>query len=122
MTELKNDAATAAGQPYNYQRRTLVEPDWTRFPGWRGVTAQQWESAQWQRVNCVKNIKQLRAVMGDLLDEAFYADLETDMQRLATMSMLVPPQMLNTMVPQGPADGQSFTDAFYADPVRRGGP
>ncbi len=31
-------------------------------------------------------LAQLRAVMGDLLDEAFYADLETDMQRLATMS------------------------------------
>jgi lysine 2,3-aminomutase len=33
------------------------------------------------------------------------------------MSMLVPPQMLNTMVPTGP-DGMSWTDALYADPVR----
>ena len=45
MTQLQHDAATAAGQPYEYQRRTLVEPDWTRFPGWRDVTAKQWESA-----------------------------------------------------------------------------
>ena len=22
----------------------LVEPDWTRFPGWARVTAEQWES------------------------------------------------------------------------------
>ncbi|HEX5199920.1 KamA family radical SAM protein [Paractinoplanes rhizophilus] len=106
---------TATGQPYDYQRRTLVEPDWTRFPGWRAVTREQWESAQWQRVNCVKNIKQLRAVMGDLLDERFYADLEADQQRLATMSMLVPPQMLNTMVP-GETPG---TESFHADPIRR---
>ncbi|WP_433290773.1 KamA family radical SAM protein [Actinoplanes sp. CA-030573] len=104
-----------AGQPYDYQRRPLVEPDWTRFPGWRDVTAAQWESAQWQRVNCVKNIKQLRTVMGDLLDERFYDDLLADQQRMATMSMLVPPQMLNTMVP-----GETpSTESFYADPVRR---
>ncbi|WP_433359392.1 KamA family radical SAM protein [Actinoplanes sp. CA-142083] len=105
----------ATGQPYDYQRRPLVEPDWTRFPGWRDVTAAQWESAQWQRVNCVKNIKQLRAVMGDLLDERFYADLEADQQQHATMSMLIPPQMLNTMVPAGTPG----TESFYADPVRR---
>ncbi|GIM94849.1 KamA family radical SAM protein [Paractinoplanes toevensis] len=103
------------GQPYEYQRRPLVEPDWTRFPGWRDVTTAQWESAQWQRVNCVKNIKQLRAVMGDLLDDRFYVDLETDQQRLATMSMLLPPQMLNTMVPDRTPD----TESFYNDPVRR---
>ena len=102
-------------QPYEYRRRTLAEPDWTRFPGWRDVTAEQWQSAQWQRVNCVKNVRQLRKVMGDLLDERFYADLETDQQRLATMSMLVPPQMLNTMVPDRTPD----TDAFSADPIRR---
>ncbi|WP_051807801.1 KamA family radical SAM protein [Actinoplanes subtropicus] len=105
----------ATGQPYDYQRRPLAEPDWTRFPGWRDVTTAQWESAQWQRVNCVKNVKQLRAVLGGLLDERFYADLEADQRRLATMSMLVPPQMLNTMVPTAAPD----TESFYADPIRR---
>ncbi|HEX6872085.1 MAG TPA: lysine 2,3-aminomutase, partial [Micromonosporaceae bacterium] len=88
-----------AEQPYEYRRRPLVEPDWTRFPGWRTVTAEQWESAQWQRVNCVKNLKQLRALLGDLVDERFYQDLARDQAEFATMSMLVPPQMLNTMVP-----------------------
>ena len=104
-----------AGQPYEYQRRTLTEPDWTRFPGWRDVTKAQWESAQWQRVNCVKNVKQLRALMGDLLDERFYADLLADQQQSATMSMLIPPQMVNTMVPAAVPD----TESFYADPIRR---
>ncbi|MEV6970382.1 lysine 2,3-aminomutase [Hamadaea sp. NPDC051192] len=111
--------STEAGQPYEYRRKELVEPDWTRFPGWRDVTAAQWENAQWQRVNCVKNVKQLRAVMGDLLDERFYTDLEADQQQTATMSMLLPPQMLNTMVPAGAAAGAAYTEAFYADPVRR---
>ena len=102
-------------QPYEYRRKELVEPDWTRLPGWRDVTRDQWESAQWQRANCVKNAKQLRAVFGDLIDERFYADLAEDQQRFATMSMLVPPQMINTMVPHGVPDA----DALYADPIRR---
>ncbi|MGI5201114.1 KamA family radical SAM protein [Spirillospora sp. CA-108201] len=102
----------AARQPYAYRRRPLVEPDWRRLPGWRDVTEAEWESAQWQRAHCVKNVRQLRRLMGDLLDERFYADLERDQAERATMSMLLPPQMLNTM-------DSSSTEAFYADPVRR---
>ncbi len=109
-------------QPYAYQRRELVEPDWTRLPGWREVTVQDWASAQWQRAHCVKNVRQLREVMGELVEDRFYADLERDQAERATMSMLVTPQMLNTMVPslEGvPAAGADYTEAFYADPVRR---
>ncbi len=120
-------ALTAGGgspyQPYVYRRAELIEPDWRRLPGWREVTDEQWRSAQWQRVNCVKNVRQLRAVLGDLADDAFYADLERDQAERATMSMLVPPQMINTMVPATtspmPAAGAAFTAALYADPVRR---
>jgi lysine 2,3-aminomutase len=103
-----------AAQPYEYRRAELVEPDWTRFPGWRDVTQAQWESAQWQRVHCVKNVKQLRAVLGDLIGEGFYADLEKDQREHATMSMLIPPQMINTMVRE-----EVTTDGLYADPVRK---
>ncbi|SRR5580765_512734 len=115
--------STAVAQPYTYRRRPLVEPDWRRLPGWREVTAQEWASAQWQRAHCVKTIKQLRDVMGDLLTDAVYADLERDQAERATMSMLVPPQMLNTMVPATdtpmPAAGAAYDAAFLADPVRR---
>jgi lysine 2,3-aminomutase len=114
---------SALPQPYDYRQRELREPDWTRLPGWSDVTTAEWEDAQWQRVHCVKNLKQLRAVMGDLLTEDFYADLELDQAERATMSMLIPPQMVNTMVPgshdEGTPDGATFTEAFYADPVRR---
>jgi lysine 2,3-aminomutase len=102
-------------QPYRYSRVELTEPDWTRLPGWKDATADEWASVQWQRAHCVKNIKQLRELMGELLDERFYADLERDQAERATMSMLVPPQMMNTMVPDRVPD----TDSFYADPVRR---
>ena len=106
-------------QPYVYRRAELAEPDWTRFPGWAQVTREEWESAQWQRAHCVKNIKQLRQVLGGGLSQEFCSDLERDQRERATMSMLVPPQMLNTMAPGTPADQAGFTDAFYADPVRR---
>jgi lysine 2,3-aminomutase len=106
-------------QPYVYRHTDLVEPDWRRLPGWAAVTEAEWESAQWQRAHCVKNIRQLRSVLGDGVDEAFYADMERDQAERATMSMLVPPQMINTMVPRlAPAD-PGFTEALYADPVRR---
>ncbi|GGM76719.1 lysine 2,3-aminomutase [Dactylosporangium sucinum] len=102
-------------QPYVYQRRTLTEPDWRRFPGWHDVTRDQWESAQWQRAHCVKNIAQLKALLGDHIADTFYDDLADDQAHHATMSMLIPPQMINTMVPTGGLT----TDALYADPVRR---
>ena len=63
-------------QPYVYRRAELAEPDWTRFPGWAQVTREEWESAQWQRAHCVKNIRQLREVLGSGLSEAFCADLD----------------------------------------------
>ncbi|HEY0772727.1 MAG TPA: lysine 2,3-aminomutase [Nocardioidaceae bacterium] len=110
----------ATGQPYLYRKVELVEPDWTRFPGWKDVTTEEWESVQWQRAHCVKNVKQLRELMGDLVDERFYADLERDQQQRATMSMLVTPQMMNTMMRYDePAGAGSLTEAMYADPVRR---
>ena len=102
-------------QPYQYSARELIEPDWRRLPGFADVTEAEWRSAQWQRAHCVKNVRQLRGVYGDLLDESFYADVEADQAGRATMSLLLPPQMLNTMVPDAPPT----TDAFYADPVRR---
>ncbi|MFD5824430.1 KamA family radical SAM protein [Lentzea sp. NPDC060358] len=106
-------------QPYTYVRRELVEPDWRRFPGWAHVTEAQWRDAQWQRVNCVKNVKQLRKVAGDLLTDRFYDDLAADQSSFATMSMLIPPQMVNTMAVDAELSPDAFTEAFLADPVRR---
>jgi lysine 2,3-aminomutase len=102
-------------QPYRYRRRALGEPDWRRLPGWHDVTPAEWCSAQWQRAHCVKNVAQLRAVFDDLIAADFYADLERDRAERATMSLLVPPQMVNTMVPHA----VPTTEALYGDPVRR---
>jgi lysine 2,3-aminomutase len=53
--------------------------------------------------------------MGALLDDDFYEDLIRDQRQRATMSMLLPPQMLNTMVPDAVPDADSMRE----DPVRR---
>jgi lysine 2,3-aminomutase len=105
-------------QPYQYRHVALTEPDWRRFPGWADVTTAEWESAQWQRAHCIKNTRQLRDVLGPGADQAFLADLERDQAERATMSMLVPPQMINTIVPGLAPDEPGFAAAWYADPVR----
>ncbi|RBQ17719.1 lysine 2,3-aminomutase [Spongiactinospora rosea] len=104
-----------SADPYVYVRRPLTEPDWRRLPGWRDVTVAQWRDAQWQRAHCVKDARQLRAVVGDLLHESFYADLAADAERFATMPVLVTPQLLNVMA----GEAATFTEDFLADPVRR---
>ena len=123
MTELAHIAGdgynATIDQPYTYVRKQLSEPDWRRYPGWAAVTEAEWRDPQWQRAHSMKNIAQLRAVVGDLLDEAFYADLAADQLQRATMSMLLPPQMLNTMAPDCVTEPRTLTEAFYADPIRR---
>jgi KamA family protein len=102
-------------QPYEYRRREAIEPDWRRLPGWRDVTEAEWRSVKWQRRHSINSLRKLRSVYGGLLDDRFYEDIEQDARRRATMSILITPQVLNTMVP----DTVPSTDAMYADPVRR---
>jgi lysine 2,3-aminomutase len=102
--------AHPAEQPFTYPlRREWAEPDWRRLPGFRDVTRTEWETAQWQRAHTVKNLRQLQAVYGDLLPASLLASVERDQAERATMSMLLPPQMLNTMDERN----------LWADPVRR---
>ncbi|MGW7293415.1 KamA family radical SAM protein [Streptomyces xiamenensis] len=119
MNTRMSPPAEPPSQPYSYVRRELVEPDWRRFPGWKDVTETQWRDAQWQRVHCVRNARQLRVVTGALLTEAFYEDLAADRRRYATMSILLPPQLLNGMAVHAPLEPEAFTAAFLDDPVRR---
>lgn len=100
---------------YQYTHSVRPEPDWRRFPGWAAVGADEWADVQWQRAHCVKNVRQLAGVFGDLLDDAFYADLRRDREEAATMSLLLPPHVLNSMVP----DELPSAKAMLADPVRR---
>jgi len=102
--------AQAAEQPFEYPlRREYVEPDWTRLPGYADVTRSEWESAKWQRSNSVKTLAEFKRVFGHFADDELCADLERDQRERATMSMLIPPNMMNTMDEQD----------LHSDPVRR---
>ena len=88
----------AAEQPFRYPlERAYAEPDWTRLPGYAGVSREEWESASWQRKHTVKNLAELKRALGHHLDDGLQADIERDQRERATMSMLIPPHMLNTM-------------------------
>ena len=102
--------AHAAPQPYRYPpERDFVEPDWRRLPGYEDVTEKEWRNPKWQRQHTVKNLTELKRVLGDLLGDDLYRSIEQDQRDRATMSMLVPPQMLNTMEERD----------LWRDPIRR---
>ena len=102
--------APLAPQPIPFPpTRSFVEPDWTRLPAYSHVTVAEWESALWQRRNTVKNLKELRAAWGPLLPEDLAESIARDQAERATMSILIPPHMLNTMDERN----------LWEDPVRR---
>ena len=97
------------GQPIPYPPRyEYVEPDWTRIPGYRGVSAQDWENAIWQRKHTIKNLGSSRRRWATPA-QSLADSIAKDQELRATMSMLLPPQMLNTM---------NVAD-LWNDPVRR---
>jgi lysine 2,3-aminomutase len=96
-------------QPYEYPRvHEFVEPDWRRLPGYRDVTQAEWASARWQRQHSVKNLDELYKVFQHLLPEDLADSIRRDQQERATMSLLLPPQMINTMNEHD----------LWADPIR----
>jgi lysine 2,3-aminomutase len=101
---------TTEAQPFVYPlRREFLEPDWTCIPAYRTVSRADWENALWQRRHTVKNLKELKTTLGELLPDSLLAAIDRDQRERATMSILIPPQMLNTM----------DLDDLWSCPVRR---
>jgi lysine 2,3-aminomutase len=102
--------AHGAEQPYRYPTEgDFVEPDWRRLPGYADVTEAQWRSAKWQRQQTVKNLEGLRKAFGQFLPDDLTDSIRRDQSERATMSMLIPPQMINTMNERD----------LWRDPIRR---
>jgi lysine 2,3-aminomutase len=94
----KGSLSLAAKQPYSYRWSSeFEEPDWRRLPGYQNVTQAEWNSALWQKRNLVKTVQQLKQVLGKFIDDDLVSDILRDQTERSTMSMLVPPQMINTM-------------------------
>ena len=110
MISKESPNSRVSGQPIPYPPAfEFVEPDWRRLPGYRDVTPEEWESAVWQRKHTIKNLKEFKAALGHHLPESLAASIQRDHDERATMSMLIPPQMLNTM----------NVEQLWEDPVRR---
>jgi lysine 2,3-aminomutase len=106
----KKVKADSSRQPFQYPlKREFKEPDWTRLPGYKGVSKADWESALWQRQHSIKNLKDLKDAMGPFLTDDVAEQIMRDQKETATMSLLIPPHMLNCM------DEKDFAN----DPVRR---
>ncbi|MFL5322570.1 MAG: KamA family radical SAM protein [Myxococcaceae bacterium] len=109
-TQAVRRESSPAAQPFKYPLdRQFIEPDWTRLPGFKTATKADWESALWQRKHTVKNLRELKAVFGPLMPDDLMFSIEKDQRERATMSILIPPHMLNTMNEQD----------LWNDPVRR---
>ncbi|HXH28924.1 MAG TPA: lysine 2,3-aminomutase [Candidatus Polarisedimenticolia bacterium] len=105
-----NRAVRPAEQPFPYPlTREWAEPDWRRLPGYRDVTGKEWETALWQRKHTAKSLKDVHQVFGDRMPESLLESVERDQRERATMSLLIPPQMLNTMNERD----------LWNDPIRR---
>lgn len=100
---------TRSRQPYVYARSPLIEPDWRRLPGYRGVSEADWRDARWQRLHTVTSPAGLREVFGAHLPDTLLASIDDDQARLATMRLRVTPHVLNTMHEQD----------LWGDPIRR---
>ena len=110
LAEKKGEATKAIVQPYPYRYASdFHEPDWKRLPGYQNVTQAEWESSLWQKRNFIKSVDQMKAVFGSKLTDELAADIVKDQAERSTMSMLIPPQMINTM---------NENDLRY-DPIRR---
>lgn len=109
-TDATRGSAVNQKQPYKYRYNPdFTEPDWTRLPGYKTVSQKDWEDGMWQRRNSVKDLAGLKAALGEHLTDALAVDILKDQKDRATMSMLIPPQMINTMNEKN----------LVADPIRR---
>jgi lysine 2,3-aminomutase len=109
-TDVVARRARPGPQPYAYPpARDFREPDFRRLPGYAGVTDAEWRSAKWQRLHSVKNLAGLTRTFGDHIPDELVESIERDQRERATMSMLVTPQMVNTM----------DENALWSDPIRR---
>jgi lysine 2,3-aminomutase len=110
MTNQRNVPVSTPDQPFPYPiERPFEEPDWRRIPGYAKVSREEWNSARWQRRNTIKTLAQLKDALGPLLPESLGLAIRKDQETRATMSILLPPNMLNHM----------DVENLWEDPVRR---
>ena len=117
---IETSIGLGTGQPYPYRRTELVEPDWTRFPGWKDVTAEDWALGP-VAARALREERQAAA----------RADGRPRRRALLRRPRARPGRARHDVDARPAADDEhdgaattsrrgpgSLTDAFYADPVR----
>jgi lysine 2,3-aminomutase len=88
--------------------RDLRDDDyWRRIPGFRSVARSEFETHLFQQRASVTSVAQLRSLLGDEVEESFYADL-TEGIRSAPMALRISPHLLGLIDWKNPE----------ADPIR----
>jgi lysine 2,3-aminomutase len=66
---------------------------WRTLPGYSGLSADEFHSHEFQQRNTVTDLARLRAVLGNVVPDSFYSDLEDGM-RHAPMAFRVTPHLI----------------------------
>jgi lysine 2,3-aminomutase len=86
--------AALVNDPRDVLHRELREGDyWRELPGYSGLSSGEFHSHEFQQRNTVTDLTRLRAVLGDLVPDSFYADL-ADGMRHAPMAFRVTPHLI----------------------------
>ena len=80
---------------------------WRHIPGFCSVSAEEFNTHQFQARRSVTNVRQLRETLGHLAPEAFFEDLEAGLRR-APMALRISPYLLSLI---------DWNDPFN-DPIR----
>lgn len=80
---------------------------WRAIPAYVNMSAAEFNDHRFQSRNCVTNLRKLREVVGDRVDEAFYRDVEQGIAH-STMSLRISPYIISLIDWDDP----------YGDPLR----
>ena len=94
VPDLSSPALSAETETDSSRHRNFpVEEFWRRIPAYRDVDRATFLDHNWQNRNAVINPARLRATVGDLLSDGFYADVERGLERVP-MSVRIPPYII----------------------------
>jgi lysine 2,3-aminomutase len=102
-------ALKPAVDPNTLTHRSLIEGEyWRHIPGFADVDEATFLDHKWQAKNSVTQLKRLQQLVGGLVSDAFYADVEEGLRR-APMSVRMSPYVVALIDWNDP----------YGDPLRR---
>lgn len=92
----------------DFTHRDLLEEEfWRSIPCYAELDSKEFNDHRFQSRNCVTSVDKLRQVLGDLVDDGFYTDVEAGISR-SPMSIRISPYLLSLINWENP----------HSDPLR----